>query len=446
MEGNKMKLSRRTFLKNTTKIGLAASFPTIISSCALSRKGRIAPSDRVNIGIISCGNRSGVTLDYKEYPKSQVIAVCDPVKERRLKRKKQFGNCADYSDFRELLVREDVDAVHISTADHWHVPISLAAARAGKDMYTEKPLGISVEQCLAAREIANKHKRIFQYGTQNRSMIQVKMGIELVLNGHIGDVKELYVWCPPGESGGSMTPELPVPEGFDYDLWLGPAPEAPFCKDRCLTQTHRNGIFHIYDYAIGFIAGWGAHPVDQLQWWADNVGLKMPVTYEGTGTIPKTGLFNTLTNWDMTCTYENGLKLKFLDDTTARKEKKIPGIEDMKFSHGTLFVGEKGWIAVSRSSWKVFPESLYKKGKSPGDIRLIASKNHRHDFIDAVLKRRKPISDLESAVRSDIICHLSDISIRTGRKITWDPVQETIVDDAEANRMMSRPMREPWTL
>ena len=118
----------------------------------------------------------------------------------------------------------------------------------------------------------------------------------------------------------------------------------------------------------------------------------------------------------------------------------------MKFSHGTLFVGEKGWIAVSRGSWKVYPESLYKKGKNPDDIRLIESKNHRHDFIDSVLKRRKPISDLESAVRSDIICHLSDISIRTGRKITWDPVQETIIGDAEAKKMMSRPMREPWTL
>jgi len=180
MEGNKMKLSRRAFLKNSTKIGLVASFPTIISSCAIGRKGRVAPSDRVNIGIISCGNRSGATLDYKEYPKSQVVAVCDPIKERMLKRKEQFGNCADYNDFRELLAREDVDAVHVSTSDHWHVPISLAAARAGKDMYTEKPLGISLEQCLAAREIANKHKRIFQYGTQNRSIIQEKMGIELV--------------------------------------------------------------------------------------------------------------------------------------------------------------------------------------------------------------------------------------------------------------------------
>ncbi len=441
-----MKLSRRSFLINSTKLGVMTGFPTIIASCALGRRGKVAPSERVNVGIISCGSRSEVTQDYRDYPYSQVVAVCDPIKERRLIRKQQFANCADYNDFRDLLQRKDIDAVHISTPDHWHVPISLAAARAGKDMYTEKPLGLSIGQCLAAREITEKHHRIFQYGTQNRSMIQIRMGIELVLNGHIGEVKELYVWCPPGESGGSPTPILPVPEGFDYNLWLGPAPEAPFCADRCLNQTARNGIFHIYDYAIGFIAGWGAHPMDQLQWWADNVGLKIPVTYEGTGTIPASGLFNTITNWDMTCTYENGLTLRFVDDTTARQQQKIPSIDQMAFSHGTLFVGEKGWVAVSRGSWKVFPESLYKQGKTPGKIRLTESDNHRHNFIDAVLKRQPPISNLESAVRSDMICHLCNIAIRCGRKISWETTNETIIGDAEATSMMSRVMRKPWTL
>ena len=169
----------------------------------------------------------------------------------------------------------------ISTPDHWHVPVSLAAAKAGKDMYTEKPLAISIEQDIAARAIVDKYNRVFQYGAQQRSLLHVRVGIELVLNGHIGDVEEIYVWAPNGESGGSATPVLPVPEGFNYDLWLGPAPMAPFCHDRCLEQSARNGIFHIYDYAIGFIAGWGAHPVDMLQWWADNAGLEtIPVHYE----------------------------------------------------------------------------------------------------------------------------------------------------------------------
>ncbi len=441
------RISRRNFIKKTALTGAALAVPTIIPSTVFGRNGHIPPSDRVTIGLISCGNRSGASLDYRDLPTAQVLAVCDPVRERRLKRKMEFGDCDDYNDFRELLARDDIDAVHVSTADHWHVPISLAAARAGKDMYTEKPLGISIEEDLAARQITDKYKRVFQYGTQNRSLVQVRMGTELVLNGHIGDIKEVYVWCPQGESGGSATPVLPVPDGFDYDLWLGPAPEKPFSKDRCQNQTGRNGIFHIYDYAIGFIAGWGAHPLDQLQWWADQAGMGIPVTYEGTGTIPTTGLFDTVTHWDMKCTYKNGLPLRFVDNQTARKNKIVPHIDEMPgFHHGTMYVGTEGWVTVTRSGWKVSPESLYKKGKNPGNKRLIESMNHRENFVNAVLGKQKPISDLNGAILSDLMSQLSDISIRTGRKIAWDPEKNSIIGDDEAIKMMSRPMRSPWTL
>jgi predicted dehydrogenase len=436
-------ITRRTLLKTASAAAAAAAAPTVVP-CSVF--GASAPSNRVNIGVISCGNRSKVVTDYHKYEKSQVVAVCDPVKERRLKRKKQLGDCDDYNDFRELLARDDVDAVHISTPDHWHVPIALAAARAGKDVYCEKPLGVSIEQDLAAREIVEKHGRIFQYGTQNRSIQQVRMGIELVLNGHIGEVEELYVWCPPGQSGGSPDPVLPVPEGFDYDFWLGPAPEAPFCKDRCLNSGPRNGIFHIHDYAIGFLAGWGAHPMDQLQWWADNAGLTVPARYEGSGTIPTKGLFKTITHWDMTCTYANGLKMRFIDNQTARKEKAIPGIDEIEFTHGTMFVGAEGSVAVSRSAWHVRPEALYRKGKAPGPTRLPVSKSHTRNFVDSVLSRRQPVTSLQSATLSDIICHLSNICIRTGRTVEWDPDKETIIGDKEAAKLMSRPMREPWTL
>jgi predicted dehydrogenase len=205
------KISRRNFIKKSAKIGAVIGFPAVIPATALGRGYKRPPSERVNIGLISCGGRSIIANEYQDYEKSQVVAVCDPVMERRLAKKKQFGGCADTSDFRHLLARKDVDAVHISTPDHWHVPISLAAARAGKDMFTEKPLGICIEQTLAAYEITEKHQRIFQYGTQNRSMAQVLLGIELVLNGHIGEVKELYVWCPQGESGGSPRRDFSAP-------------------------------------------------------------------------------------------------------------------------------------------------------------------------------------------------------------------------------------------
>ncbi len=437
-----MKISRRDFVKKSAVIGAAASFPTIVPHSVLGRNGSIPPSERVNVGLIGCGNRSGVSIEYKDYPKSQVIAVCDPIKERRVLRKKQFGNCDDYRDFRDLLARKDIDAVHIATADHWHVPLSMAAAKAGKDMYTEKPLAISIEEDIAARAIVDKYKRIFQYGAQQRSMVQVRMGIELVLNGHIGDVKEVYVWAPHGESGGSPTPVLPVPDGFDYDMWLGPAPEAPFCKDRCLNQTARNGIFHIYDYAIGFIAGWGAHPMDMMMWWAENADMEtMPVHYNGSGEIGIGGLFNTLTNWDVTAEFANGVVMRFMDDQTAARLKLHPGITPY---HGTLFIGDKGWVKVKRAGWQVSDEKLYKIAKNPGPKRLKVSDNQRHNFIDCVISREQPVDFLHSAVRSDIICHLSDICIREGRPITWDTKKETIVNNAHAAKRIHRDLRKPW--
>jgi hypothetical protein len=275
-------------------------------------------------------------------------------------------------------------------------------------------------------------------------MTPVRYGIQLVLNGHIGDVKQIYVWAPHGESGGSATPVLPVPQGFDYDMWLGPAPQAPFCKDRVPPGGTRNGIFHIYDYAIGFMAGWGAHPMDMLQWWADNAGMKeIPVKYKGTGTLPTTGLFNTLTNWDVSCTYANGLKMRFMDSTTARKVKPHPGVAG---GHGTLFEGTDGWVMVKRGGWKVSSPELRSKAKTPGDKLLKVSHDQIRNFVDCVISREQPVDDLHSAIRSDIACHLSDISIRTGREITWDPENNTIKNDEQAVKMMTRPLRDPWSL
>lgn len=438
------RVNRRTFVKTTGVAGAAIGFPSIIPSSALGKDGKAAPSERVGVGKIACGNRSGYAGMYQRLPNSQIVAVCDPQKNRRDRDSGRFGNCPAYSDFRELLANKDVDAVHITTQDHWHVPISIMAAKAGKDMYTEKPLGISIEQDIKSRVIVDKYKRIFQYGAQQRSISHVRMGIELALNGHLGDIKETYVWAPHGESGGSATPVIPVPEDYDYDMWLGPAPKAPFCRDRAQGGGHRNGIFHIYDYAIGFMAGWGAHPMDMLQWWADNAGMKtIPKHYEATGTLPTEGLFNTITHWDSRCTYENGLKMRFMDDQTANKAKPHEGIFG---GHGTCFVGTKGWVTVNRGGWRVSSEEIRKQAKEPGDKRLVVSPDQIRNFVDCCISREQPVDDLHSAVRSDIACHLTDISIRRGKPITWDPKKEVIVDDPEAARMASRPMRAPWTL
>ncbi len=225
----------------------------------------------------------------------------------------------------------------------------------------------------------------------------------------------------------------------------GPGARAPFCADRCLNSgSGRNGIFHVYDYAIGFVAGWGAHPADMLQWWLDNAGIpKMPVSCEAQGVIPTTGFFNTLTHWDAQFVYPNGLKMRFMDDQTANRKKPHPGVER---EHGTLLVGSEGWVRVSRDGWKTSTEALRQKAKNAGAKRLAASHDQIWNFVDSVLSREQPVDDLHSAVRSDILCHLIDISVRTGRKLRWDDKQETIVGDAEAVKMMHRDLRAPWTL
>ncbi|MEM9417800.1 MAG: Gfo/Idh/MocA family oxidoreductase [Planctomycetota bacterium] len=438
-------ISRRTFLKSSAVGAAAVGFPTFVPATALGKDGTIAPSNRVGVGVIGCGGRSGSCWAYKANPKSQVIAACDPFMDRRVEKAEAWGAESHYADFREVLERDDIDAVHVVTPDHWHVPISLAAARAGKDVYCEKPLGISIEQDLAAREIIDKHNRVFQYGTQQRSSDACRLGLELVLNGHIGEVQEIYVWAPGGGTGGDATPQ-PVPEGFDYDLWLGPAPRKPYSPDRVSPK----GAWFIYDYAIGFIAGWGAHPLDILQWWADENDMGIPLEYEATGNIPTNKLFDAITHWSMEATYANGLKVHFLDRGSLGKlegslpESVRPAFE--KVGNGTLFLGSEGWVSISRGVFRASSDELRRKAKDPGPIRLPVSRQHMDNFVDSVLSREQPIANLDAGIKSDIISHMGDICIRTGETLQWDPVKETVVGSGDAVKMMHRPMRGPWTI
>ena len=453
--------SRREFLSRAagwTATGLL--LPQIVPASALGREGT-PPSERVNLGLIGCGarglfeSRGAASSD-----KCQYVAVCDPWDSKTQRAAEMFEQihaqrhgkagatgCRRFRDFRELLARPDVDAVYIATGDYWHVPITIAAARAGKDMHTEKPLGISIEQDLAAREAVRRYGRVFQYGAERRSTAAARHAIELALNGRIGKVQALYVVSPGSIQGGSATPVLPVPKEFDYDLWQGPAPEAPFCRDRCLVNS---GIFHIYDYAIGFIAGWAAHPLDMVQWWADHAGVGMPVHYEGRGVLPESGLYNAVMKWDMQCRYASGLTMRFLDNLTAAQAS-IPGISG---PNAATFVGTQGWISVGYSEIQAEPASLLHSVIGPDEIRLPCGdyagadyvEAHHLSWIDCIRSRRDPVGNVESAVRSDLVSHLCDISIRVGRPVRWDSARETIVGDDAAAKMMSRPMRSPWQL
>jgi len=417
----------------------AIAAPYVITTTALGKAATPPPSDRITVGFIGCGIRGGDGLIKMFLPLSgcQCVAVCDPFRERRERRAAQidahytttlgggsFNGCAAHNDFRELLRRTDIDAVAIATPDHWHVPIAIAAVRAGKDVYVEKPLGLSINQGRALRKAVLEHKRVFQYGTQQRSSRHIRFGCELVRNGRIGKVHTVVVLAPSGARGGSTSAQ-PVPEGFDYELWTGPAPMRPYTDDRCL----RPGHYHIYDNAIGYIAGWGAHPLDVAQWGL-GTDHTSPVEYEGAGFIPKQGLYNAISNWSVRCRYADGVVMHFMDDHVNL----------------TKFIGSEGWVAISRSSLDAEPSSLLKSEIGPNEIRLHESTNHAQDFLNATRSRKPSVNPIESAVRSDAISHLSDIAIRTGRRIRWDPAEERILDDAEASRRLDRPMRDPWAL
>lgn len=463
--------TRRGFLGALT--GSLAT-PLIVPASALGR-GAAAPSDRVAVGIIGAGSRG--VFEAKHYipiDACEIVAVCDVQENRRVQAKETlerlyaerkpagaYRGIRMYNDFRELLLQKDIDAVYIATPDHWHVPITIAALQAGKDCHTEKPLGVSIEMDLAVLKAVRKYRRGFLYGAERRSTPDARHALELVLNGRIGKVQKIYVISPPSLAGGSATPVLPVPKGFDYEMWLGPAPQAPFCQDRV-----GPGIFHIRDYCLGFIANWAAHPLDQVQWWADHAGLTIPVIYEGTGKLPKEGLYNCAIAWDLRCTYENGLVLHFMDSGTFKTVSDAPhpafgGGAERGVHDGAIFVGTEGWVAVAYQQVLTQPASLLSSEIGPNEIRLQKSPIHEEQvlargpwdrpaaahqlgWIECVKARREFVDPIESAVRSDLISQFSDICVRTGRPVRWDPAKETIAGDETARQMMSRPMREPW--
>ncbi|MGQ9503378.1 MAG: Gfo/Idh/MocA family protein [Thermogutta sp.] len=416
----RQRLARRSFIQS---LGLAASLPWFVRGQALGLEGETPANERVTLGHIGVGGRGRALLrGFLTCPGAQPLAVADAYRDRRDAMAEMIKGKA-YADFREILARDDIDAVVIATPDHWHVPIAVMAARAGKHAYVEKPLGLTVEQDLVCRKVFQETKRVFQYGTQQRSMAHCQFGCELVRSGKIGELKRIEVIAPDGGAGGS-TEQAPIPPELDYEMWIGPAPMKPYTVSRCVTP----GTYWIYDYSIGFLAGWGAHPLDIMIWGCD-ADLAGPMTFEGTGEIPKEGLYDTVIHWDMTVQMGNGVVMTFK-----------PG------SDSTKFIGTEGWVDVRRSGIDAEPKSLLKLELGPNDVQLPKSPRHDQNFIEAVKAGGKAIAPIDEAVRSDIISHMCDIAVRTGRKITWDPIKEEIVGDPEASKMLSRPMRAPWTL
>ncbi|MEK7676698.1 MAG: Gfo/Idh/MocA family oxidoreductase [Verrucomicrobiota bacterium] len=424
-------ISRRNFLKTTTP--LAAGAPWFIPSSALGLDGSPAPSNRVTIGAIGVGPQgNGVLGGFLGQPDVQVVAVCDVNTQRREQTRQRVDQqykakgCTAYNDFRELCARPDIDVVSIASTDHWHVLHALAAVRGGKDVYVEKPLGLSLAQDQALRAEVQRRGRLFQFGTQQRSSSHFRLACELVRNGRIGKLHTIRVAAPPSHGSGNYPP-TPVPDWLDYEMWLGPAPWAPFTDNRVINDFW----WHISDYALGFVAGWGIHHVDIAQW-GNDTDLTGPVEIEGTGVFPTDGLCNCATAWNIEMNYAHGVRMIFTDDQQA--------------AHGIRFEGSDGWVFVHRSLLDAHPKSLLQSVIGPDEVHLYDSRHHQKNLIDCFKSRGQTVCPIEVAVRSDALCHLSDIAMRLGRKLHWDPQAERFHNDDTANRMLARTLRSPWRL
>jgi predicted dehydrogenase len=438
-------INRRRFLRRAAGTAAGAvGFPYIISSSALGGADNIVASERITVGCVGVGPQgSGDMGNFLRQKDAHVIAVCD-VKDPVLKAAQDGVNkhyqgtgCAAYKDFRELMARDDIDVILAATPDHWHVLIALAAVGAGKDVYLEKPMGLSLAQDQALRAAVHRHGRVFQFGTQQRSERNFRFACELALNGRLGKLHTINVWSPGSSQGGDPTP-VPVPEWLDYQMWLGPAPYTPYTQDRCSNKLW----WFISDYALGFIAGWGIHPLD-IALWGGGEKVACPLEIEGKGVWPTEGVCDTAMNWKVVCKYDSGVTMNFTGDPYPDEWKQRYG---RTTSHGTAFEGTDGWVHVDRSGLNAHPKELLETELGPNDIHLYKSDDHVRNLLDCVKSRAETVCPIDVAVQADIICQISDIAIRLEQKLKWDPKTERFVNNEEANRRLSRSMRAPWTL
>jgi predicted dehydrogenase len=456
--------TRRQFLRQTTGLALSVTaFPSLVPASALGRAGTVAPSERIVMAAIGLGPQgTGDMGNFLAQQDAQVVAVCD-VKTDQLEQARQivnkrYGNqdCAVSGDFREVIARKDIDACLIATPDHWHVLAALGAVRAGKDVYLEKPMGLSLTEDWALRTEVHRCRRVFQFGTQQRSSRIFRLACELVRSGRIGKLKHINVWAP-GSSPGGPTNVVPVPPGLNYDFWLGPAPAKPLMQDLCSADGVKKTWWFITDYALGFIAGWGIHPLDIALWGGGDL-LSGPLEIQGRGSFHCEGACDTATVWNVDMKFGSGVTLKYVGVPNGQNQglptgDPWPQADEWKqryhriSSHGTAFEGTDGWVHVDREGINLQPEGLIDEKEEALSIQLKKSANHARDFLDCVKSRAETVCPIDEAVRGDALCHLSDIAIRLNRKVVWDIAQERFIEDQEANlRLRARKMRTPWHL
>jgi len=424
-------VTRRKFLALTTA---TAAAPYFIPAASLGSDGRAAPSDRIGVAIVGVGSRGGghlnTMLGFKD---AQVLAACDankPKADAGAKRadaryKAKAGSCASCSDFREVIARPDVDAIFIAAPENWHALIASHAVRAGKDVYCEKALTLTVAEGRQLCQAVRRYGRVLQVGTQQRSDRRFRLACELVRNGYIGKLRRVEVGVPGGRSLPNVKPS-PVPAGLDYDMWLGPAPFTPHNDLKCSFNW-----YFIYDYCAGWIQSWGVHHLDIALWGAPSL-LASPLEVSGSATFPTDGIADTSITWNVEFRTADGAKLCFADNK--------------RFSQGARFVGDKGWVHVNRGGIRSEPASLIKTEMKSGDERLYESNNHHANFMECIRSRCEPAAPVEAGHAATTLSLIADIATRTGRKLKWDWKAEKFIGDENANRYLSRAMRAPWTI
>ncbi len=452
-------ITRRQFINKNIEATLAAcAFPALVPASAIGAAGTVSPANRINLGCVGLGPQGrGVMGNFLAQSDCRVVALCDVLKRHldaaldQVNQHYKDKACATHTDYRDLLGRNDVDAVLIATPDHWHVPVAVAAARANKDMYLEKPMGLSIEEDQVLRAVCQKGKRIFQFGTQQRSSSQFRLACELVRNGRVGKLRQIDVWAQASRPGGPTAPVSPPPD-LNYDVWLGPSRQAPYTQGKAFDeQDVWKTWWYNYDYALGFIAGWGVHPLD-IAYWGHPSMMKGAVEVEGKGVFPTEGACNTSIAWDVNFKFDDGVRMTFRG--TRNSYDKVLPMNDFTdwnkkygniIDHGTAFEGTDGWVLVDRSQIRASPESLVEQKVGPRDIQLTRSPNHARNFLDCVKNRQPAICPIEDSVQADVLCHLGDIATRLDRKLTWDGPGERFVGDPDANkRLLMRLVRPDW--
>ena len=458
--------SRRIFIKNsaTFSVGsiLLSGIPTIVPSTVF---GKNAPSNKINIGQIGCG-RIARTHDLPEtfkHEAARIVAIADVDKKRQDAGKKlvegwyekktgnaNYINVKLYDDYHDMLVNKDIDAVIISTPDHWHAQPAMEAALAGKHIYLQKPTSLTIEEGRHMSDTVRKSKVVFQLGSQQRSMNpwpQFKKACELVRNGRIGKLREVHVGLPSDPAGGK-TEEMPIPANLNYDMWLGSTPYVYYTLDRVHSQTNiesRPGWLRMEQFGAGMITGWGVHHID-IAHWGMNTELTGPIEVEGWAKFPATGLWNVHGDYGVTAKYANGVVMYINSENP----------------NGVKFVGDRGWVFVSRGSVgvtstdptsakesqnKAFNASdpnILKETNEPTKIRLYESPEQHQNWLDCIISKKSTISPAEIAHRSCSACLVAFAAMKMEKKLYWDPVKEVFKNNAEANKLLSRPQRYPY--